>query len=296
MTTKPDLSSPNLILDARAALGECPRWHRAERALYWVDILGQSLHRLDPATGETRRRTFEQPVGCFAFRAGGGFVLGMSDGFGLIDGFDGAVRPFGAQVEAGRATRFNDGRADAKGRFWAGTVDSLKSGALAKLYRLCTDGSIDAMADGALTGNGAAFSPDDKTFYWADTPRHAIDAFDFDLETGSIANRRTFHQFPEGQGRPDGGSVDEDGFYWSALYAGGRVARLSPAGEIVQTIPLPVPRPTMIAFGGEDRRTAFVTTARAGLSAAELRQHPLSGGIFSFRVATPGLPEFDFGA
>jgi sugar lactone lactonase YvrE len=285
-----------LVLDARAELGECPRWHAGEQALYWVDIVAQRLHRLDPTTGETRTRTFYDPVACFAFRPRGGFVLGMRTGFGVIDSFDGEVRPFGVQVEAGQPTRFNDGRTDAKGRFWAGTVDSQKAGSLAKLYRLGADGAVTQMDDGALTANGAAFSPDNRTFYWSDTPRYVLFAYDFDLETGTVSNRRAFHQFPDGNGRPDGGSVDEEGFYWSALYAGGRVVRLSPQGEIVEEVPVPAQRPTMISFGGQDRRTAYVTTAREKISDAELEQYPLSGGLFSFRVETPGLPEFDFGA
>ena len=285
-----------LALDARLTAGEGPRWHAGERALYFVDVPARTLHRWDPATGGRRSRSFDAQCACFAFRAGGGFALGLEAGFALIDSFDGPVRPYGAQVEAERPwSRLNDGRTDPQGRFWAGAMDTSKSHHDARLHRLDPDGTVTTWADGAWTANGAAFSADGRTFYYSDTPEHRLDAFDFDGASGAVSNRRTFHQWPHGHGRPDGGSTDEAGFYWSALYAGGRVARLSPAGEVVEEVVLPAPKPTMIAFGGDDRRTAYVTTAREGLSDEELASAPGSGGIFTFRVDVPGLPETPFG-
>jgi sugar lactone lactonase YvrE len=286
-----------LVTDARAALGECPRWRAAEARLYWVDIANRRLHRTDPVTGETQTRTFAAPVGCFAFRRGGGLMLAMKDGFAALETFDGPLTPFAAQVLADRPDhRFNDGRADAQGRFWAGTINMTKSAADAGLWRLSPDGGLVEAHHGALTSNGLAFSPDQKTLYWSDTPAHTVWAFDFDLESGEISGKRLFHQFPQGLGRPDGASVDEDGFYWSALYDGGRVVRLSPAGEIVEEVPVPARHVTMIGFGGPDRRTAFVTTARQGTGDADLERFPEAGGVFRFRVETPGLAEYDFGA
>jgi sugar lactone lactonase YvrE len=277
-----------------AILGEAPRWNGVEQALYYVDIAAQQLRRFDPATGAQRVRTFDEPVGCFAFLRGGGFVLAMRQGFGLIDSFDGEVRPFGERIAPGNGARFNDGRADARGRFFAGTVDPQKQGA-AGLFRLDPDGTVSRLFTGALTSNGAAFSPDGRRFAWSDTPRHGLYLFDHDLETGALSNRRLFHQWPEGHGRPDGGSFDSEGCYWTALFAGGRVARLSPAGEILEEVSIPCPKPTMIAFGGADLRTAYVTTAREDLSPADLAAFPDSGAVFSFRVETPGLAEAEFG-
>jgi sugar lactone lactonase YvrE len=284
----------DLVLDARCELGECPRWHAGERALYFVDIAARTLNRFDPATGEHRARGFAQPVGCFAFRRAGGFVLGMADGFALLDGFDDEPRPFGAQVEAGRPqVRFNDGRADAEGRFWAGTVDTAKAERDGALYRLDPDGTVTRLLGDALTLNGAAVSPDGRTFYLSDTPSHEIGAYD--LHEGALSNRRVFHAFPHGQGRPDGASLDAEGFYWCALYAGGRVARLSPQGEIVEEVAIPAPNVTMIGFGGEDLRTAYVTTARQNTPPEALARFPRAGGLFAFRVETPGLAEAPFG-
>jgi sugar lactone lactonase YvrE len=296
MTLKSQLFGPvECVLDARAALGECPRWSQAEAKLYWVDIPARMFHCFDPATGEDRSHSFAQKLACFALRRQGGFVLGLEDGFALLDHFDGEPQPVGHQVEVDRPdNRFNDGRCDSLGRFWAGTVDGTKKLANGALYRLDTDHSVHQMAGGALTANGLAFSPDERTLYWADTPNHIVYAYALDLASGLIDQRRSFATFPFGQGRPDGASVDEAGFYWSALYAGGRLVRISPDGQIVAEVPIPALNCTMIGFGGADLRTAYVTTARQGLSEEELAARPLSGGIFSFRVDTPGLPEHLF--
>jgi sugar lactone lactonase YvrE len=167
-----------------------------------------------------------------------------------------------------------------------------KSAHDAALYRLDPDGSVTEIENGMLTCNGAAFTADGRRFFHADTPSHAVRAYDCDPRTGTLANRRILHQFPMGEGRPDGASVDEEGCYWTALFDGGRVVRLSPDGDIVEEVALPAKRPTMIAFGGPDRRTAYVTTARTGLSEAELEEQPLSGAIFTFCVDVPGLPEW----
>ncbi len=279
--------TPTLVLDARAELGESPRWHAGERRLDWVDIARGELHRFDPETGDDEHRSFAQPVGCFAFRNGGGWLLAMKDGFALLDAWEAEPVPFGEQVLAGRDDyRFNDGRTDPWGRFWAGSVDTTKQTGEAALYRLDPDGEISWIEGEMLTCNGAAFNSDGTRFTHANTPSHALRVYD--VVDRKLVNRRTFHQWPIGEGRPDGGSFDEASCYWTALFDGGRVARLSPDGEVIEEVALPVSRPTMIAFGGEDRRTAYVTTAhREG--------EPQSGGIFSFRVAVPGVPEWPFG-
>ena len=285
----------SLVLDLKATLGESPRWRLAEKALYLVDIAERRLLRFDPAEGSVRTRTFDQPVGCFAFRrGGGGLVLAMGDGFGLIDSFDGPVRPIGPRLPPGNGARFNDGRVDPAGRFVAGTLDPGKRDDAAGLFRLEPDGTMTRLFTGALTSNGAAFSPDGTQFAWADTSRHTLFRFDYDAETGALGARTVWRTWPQGDGRPDGGSFDADGCYWTALFDGARVARLDSAGRILEEVAIPCPRPTMGAFGGEDGRTAFVTTAREGLSEAQLAAYPHSGGVFAFRVETPGAPEYDF--
>lgn len=278
---------PELILDAKAELGEGPRWHAGERRLYWVDISRRELHRFDPATGEDVRRTFDQPVGCFAFRRAGGMLLAMKDGFATLTEWAAEPIPFGDAPLAGRPDyRFNDGRTDPAGRFWVGSVDTTKQTHQAALYRVDPAGQATEIEGGMLTCNGAAFTADGTRFHHADTPSHALRAYD--VVDGALTARRILHQWPHGYGRPDGGSFDTEGCYWTALFDGGRVARLSPDGVVLEEVALPISRPTMIVFGGDDLRTAFVTSARVEGEAA-------SGGIFSFRVETPGVPEWPFG-
>jgi len=205
-----------------------------------------------------------------------------------------------APYDTGRY-RFNDGRCDPAGRFLASTLNEHKDGPSAQLYSMsCEDhrwrGKV--LAGGVVTGNGLAFSPDGSRLYWADTRAHRVDVFDYDPISGELENRREFIRFPAKAatgilsgyaGRPDGAAVDQDGCYWVAMYEGASVLKLSPAGEILQKLSLPVQCPTMVCFGGEDLKTLYITTARSGRPAAELAVQPAAGSVFMTRVATPGL-------
>lgn len=288
------MSDVRCVLDARALLGECPRWDEPTGLLYWVDIDGCRLHCFDPGSGRNRTFQLDEEVGCLALRQCGGLVLATRSGFWTMDESDNLTAL--PSPEYDRATvRFNDGRCDARGRFWAGTLYQPKDHKNGWLYCLDRDGSVTRKAGPVLTANGLAFSPDFTRLYWADTPEHAIYVYDFDLDTATLGMQQLFHRFPHGQGRPDGAAVDSEGFYWSALYAGGRVVRLNPAGEIVREIPVPAKYPTMIAFGGPELKTLYITTARKPCSAEELEQHPQSGGVFAVEVEVAGLPEQRFG-
>ena len=184
------------------------RWDEETQLLYWVDINNKQLHRFNPDTGQDDFLTFEQEIGCFALRKQGGFVLGMRHGFYLLDGWNTDLQ-FMTDPEAHlEKNRFNDGRVDASGRLWAGSVYPPKDYNGANIYSLNPDGVVTHQVGDLLTANGIAFSPDSRTLYYADTPSHAIMAADFDLAAGTISNTRVFHQFPHGQGRPDGACVD----------------------------------------------------------------------------------------
>lgn len=278
-----------LLLDAGALLGESPVWNAAESRLYWVDIEGRKIHRTDPATGTDEVMELAEQVGCIAPRTGGGLVAALENGCALIDRWGDAPRAFGPAVLADKPEqRFNDGRVDGLGRLWVGSLTNDKANPAATLYRLDPDGSLTEMLGELTTSNGAAFSPDGRIFYHADTPTHAIRAYDVDT-AGTLAGGRIFHQFALGNGRPDGAAVDAEGCYWSALWDGWRVVRFSPAGELIQTVEMPVQHPTMIAFGGPDLRTAFVTSAGKNLSDEERKTQPHAGGVFAFQVDVPGL-------
>jgi sugar lactone lactonase YvrE len=217
----------------------------------------------------------------------------MRTGIFLLDAKGRVVRKLCANPENPATSRFNDGRCDACGRFWLGTLDEPKAASAASLYRYA-DGALTKIDAGLLTSNGMAFSPDYRWCYHSDTPRFTIYRHSYGIETGEVGPREDWVKFeptPTDRGRPDGASVDSEGYYWSALYEGGRVVRISPEGKVVEEFELPARCPTMCAFGGDDLRTLYVTTARQGRPASELEQYPQSGGVFAMRVSVAGLVE-----
>jgi sugar lactone lactonase YvrE len=288
--------SVELVLDVKAALGECPVWSADERVLYWIDIPRGRLNRLDPATGRNTFWVLPAPVGSFALRAAGGFLVALKTGFHLFDPASGAVKLVAHPEPHMHENRLNDGRADRAGRFWAGTMkDPIEPHrAQAQLYRLDPDGHVTPMQSGIITSNGLAISPDDKTLYFSDSHPtiRTIWAYDLDIAAGEITGRRIFVDTMGMRGRPDGGCCDADGCYWMAANDGGCLIRLTPKGKIDRTIELPVKKPTMPAFGGPDLDTIFVTSIRP--EGADLSDQPLAGGIFAVRCGVKGLPEPKF--
>ena len=282
------------VLDVKASLGECPVWSVDEQVLYWVDINAPSLNCFDPLTGGNTAWPMPQAIGCFALRERGGFIAALRDGFWLVAS-DGRLerKVAGAPYDPSHH-RFNDGRADARGRFWAGSMNEARDAATAVLYRLDPDFTMTAMIPEVTISNGLAFSPDGRTLYHADTPERVVNAWDYDAATGTVSQRRVFAQFAGETDRPDGAAVDREGCYWSAFYGGGRIVRLSPRGERLAEFPLPALCPTMCAFGGPDLKTLYVTSARQRRDTDELARLPQSGGIFALRVDVPGLPEPKF--
>lgn len=284
---------PRCVLEANAQLGECPRWDERARVLYWVDILAPALHRFDPATGIDETFALPEHIGCFALAEEGGFIAGLRSGIWTLDEAARPLRQLVANPEDTRTSRFNDGRCDASGRFFAGTIDEPKAGGHAHLYRL-KHGELDAVSAGLLTSNGLAFSADGRWLYHSDTPNFTIYRSPYDMATGACGAREVWARIEPtatDRGRPDGAAVDAEGYYWSAFYEGARVVRFAPDGTVDAVYPLPVRCPTMCAFGGDDLRTLYITTARAGRSADELAREPLAGGLFAMRTDVPGLPE-----
>ncbi len=283
---------------APSLLGESPFWHSDEAALYWCDIPGRALHRWHPGRAEHRQWAFDTEPACAAPLPGGALLLGMRDGLFRFDPATGertrlAPPPYDPAVE-----RFNDGKADPQGQFWAGTIYEPRTAPQAALYRWA-GGKLHRVAGDITTSNGLAWSPDARTLYWSDTKAHVVRAFDVDPLEGRLSRGREFARFEpraEGQpleaygGRPDGAAVDIEGGYWVAMFEGQRLLRLGPDGAITRELRLPVRCPTMPCFGGADGRTLFVTTARQGRPAEELAAQPLAGCVLSLRVEVPGLP------
>ena len=276
-------------------LGESPTWWPEQGALYWTDIPGHTLHRWQPQGERHAQWSFDAELGSFAPLPGGQLLLALRSGLERFDPATGRRERLAAAPYDARSQRFNDGKADPQGRFWVGTLCEPREPALAALYRWA-GGKLERMAEGISTSNGLAWSPDGRTLYWSDTYQHRIYALDFDGSDGSLSRQRVFAQFPKkGEqarygGRPDGAAVDAEGCYWVAMFEGQRLLRLSPAGEVVAEVPLPVRCPTMPCFGGPDLKTLFITTAREKRPAEELAAQPLAGCVLRMRVDVPGLP------
>jgi sugar lactone lactonase YvrE len=279
------------VLDIKASLGECPVWSVRERVLYWVDINAPTLNRFDPATGRNVAMPMPASIGCFALRGSGGFIVALRDGIWLARA-DGTLERKVADAPYDPAHhRFNDGRCDARGRFFAGTMNEKRDASSAELLRIDADYRSTSILGDMTISNGLAWSPDGRTMYHADTPTLTVRAFDYDAATGVPSRPRVFAQWQGDTDRPDGGAIDSAGNYWSAFYHGGKVVQVSPGGETLAEFAVPAMCPTMCAFGGPDLKTLYVTSARQMREADELARLPQSGGIFAMTVAVPGLPE-----
>ena len=272
-------------------LGECPIWSPVERALYWVDILGRAVHRLTPADGGHRTWPVSEDIGAIGFRDGGGLVTACRDGFGLLDLETGALTRLVDPEPDRPEHRFNDGRVDRAGRFWAGTLPDDHVTPSGALYRLDADHGVHRMADGLVVPNSLCWSPDDRVLYHACSVDGAINAYDFDLATGAIANRRPVARAGAVEGAPDGAVTDAEGCLWSARFGGGRVVRYDPDGRVVGEVRVPARQVTCPAFGGPDLTTLYITTAREGYTEDDLRADPLAGSLFAAEVGVRGVPE-----
>lgn len=283
------------VLDVRMQLGECPIWHPQENALYWIDIEGQAVHRFHSLRGEHCQWNLPSQPGCIAFHADGGLLVAMRSGIALLDTNDGQLTKLLDPPYDPATTRFNDGRCDAAGRFWIGSIYEPRDQPNAALY--CFErGVLRDSGKRATVSNGLAFSLDGRTMYHSDTTSHQIRRYNFDVTSGTLGGNGIFKQFPTDRiasygGRPDGGTVDSEGAYWCAMYEGGRLLRLSPDGKILREILLPVRCPTMMAFGDVDLRTLYVTTVSKNRPAQELAQYPFSGCVLRLRVDVPGVRE-----
>jgi sugar lactone lactonase YvrE len=284
---------PQPVPGPRAQLGEGAIWDAALQRLHWIDIDGRRVFTHDPATGENRAWDVGQMVGTVVPRARGGLMLALHEGFASLDPGTGRVELLPRPPEHDPAiVRFNDGKCDPSGRFWAGSLALVKGPKpLGRLYRLDADGSVRVMLRGVGTSNGIAWSLDRRTLYYIDTPLMRVDAFDYDDATGAMANRRTVIRIPPGIGRPDGCTLDAEGMLWIAMWDGWNVTRWDPAaGAQLQTIRFPAARVTSCAFGGPDLATLYATTARAGLTDEQSAAQPLAGSLFRLQPGPRGLP------
>ncbi|MCG2583821.1 SMP-30/gluconolactonase/LRE family protein [Massilia sp. TS11] len=271
-----------------ATLGEGPCWHAADQALYFVDIKGHAVHRC-AADGSARRSWhLLGQVGFVLPLASGGLVCGLPHSLLHLDPHSGATRVLREVEPDTPNNRCNDGFADAQGRLWFGTMDDGEREHSGALY-LWDGQRLRQQDSGYIITNGPCISPDGRSFYHTDTRAKCIYAYDL-APDGSLSNRRVLIR-PEPPGHPDGTCIDAEGALWVAMFRGGRVDRYAPDGRLIGSIALPCPNITKLAFGGPDGRTAFITTARKGMTPEEISQAPLSGALFRVRLAVPGLPQ-----
>ena len=280
------------IAQAECVLGEGPVWVEREKALYWVDIVGEKLFRWSEAGG-TKRIDVERAVTAIAPRQSGGWVAGMKSGaIGLLHAGFAIERELALGGEP-QTNRTNDGKIDREGRFWVGTMDGREREASGSLFRLGSSGGVDRLDQGYRVTNGPAFSRDGRTLYHTDSALQTIYAFDLDGD-GELGERRVFRRFSEGEGYPDGMTVDAEDCLWVAFWDGWCVRRIDPSGTILEEIAVPVQRPTSCAFGGTDMRSLFITSARRDLDEEALAGQPDAGGVFMADVGVTGIAELPF--
>ncbi len=293
-----DGDAVRVAVAAAALLGESPVWHPREQALYYCDIPGHQLQRFDPKRGDLRHWQFDTDVASLAPRLNGQLLLAMRDGLWHFDPVSGERARAAEPPYDPASERFNDGKCDPQGRFWVGTIYEPRDPPRASLSCF-SHGRLERRVGGLTVCNGLAWSPDGRTIHWSDTKAHAIYAADFDGANGTLSRQRVFASFPVRQpgqaladygGRPDGAAMDAEGCYWVAMFEGQRLLRLSPEGEVVREIALPVRCPTMPCFGGPDLRTLYVTSSRQNRPAAELVEQPFAGCVLALDVDVPGLP------
>ena len=275
----------------RDRLGEGPLWDPQDRVLYWIDSNGCRIRRLDPASGDVQNWSVSEQIGSMALRESGGAVIALKSGFHFFDFESGTATPIIDPEQGEGRTRFNDGKVDRQGRFLAGSMDMPGMNAFrGSLYRLDPDLKLTRLRENVGVSNGPCFSPDGNTFYFADSPRKMIWAYDYDDATGDLSNMRTFIDLEPLDAIPDGATVDADGCLWSALVSRGRIGCFSPDGELVRTIEVPTDHPSSVMFGGPGLDVLYVTSIWEWLQVKT--ENDADGHLFAIHgLETAGLPE-----
>jgi sugar lactone lactonase YvrE len=282
------------VLAARARLGECPGWDPERGLLAWVDVYNHRVHQFEPATGRDRFFETGEAVAALALTRDERLLLALRDRLALLDPRTGALDEVCRLALGHPDTRLNDGKCDAQGRFWVGSISVDRGDA--SLYRYDPDGSVHVMETGLTISNGLGWSPDGKTFYLTDSPERVIYAYDFDVATGALGDRRVHVDLTGETVEPDGLSVDSAGQLWSALWDGWSLVCFDRNGAELERWELPVQRPTSLTFGGAELTDLYVTSASVGLSQAEVQRGICAGDLFRIATGVRGLPTHRFAA
>lgn len=283
-----------LVLDVKAKLGEGPSWDAEAGRLFWVDIEGFHLHAYDPQTGQDTVYDMGQHIGAVAPYEKDRVVVALREGLQVYNLITGELDLIHDPEKGREDNRFNDGKCDPAGRFWAGTMSLEGKDKQGALYCL-EDGKVSTIFTEVTISNGLGWSPDHKTMYYIDTPTRRVDQFDYDKKTGTLSNRRTAVDFPSDVGFPDGMTVDAEGMIWIAHWGGSQVSRWNPnTGKLLSRIEIPAEQVTCCCFGGKDLDELFITTARNGLSKEQLEKTPHAGGLFRIKPGVKGMPTYRY--
>lgn len=281
------------LTEEPALLGESPCWDQKRQRLYWVDILQKRLHWYDTLSQKNHTIQLQHRIGCVAARKRGGLILALENGFSLLDLETKKITFLADPEEHLSSHRFNDGKCDPTGRFWAGTMsldESLKEGSL---YSLDAERNVQRWLENLGISNGIGWSPDFQKMYFIDSPTREIVAFDYD--TGSLSHRRVVITIPEDAGYPDGMTVDREGMLWIALWGGGKVTRWNPAtGKLLDEIPVPACHATSCTFGGPRMSDLYITTAQKDMNPTQRKTYPHAGCLFRIKTEFVGMESFEF--
>ncbi len=287
---------PDVVVAHKCLLGEGPVWDAKRQVICWVDILNGEIHEYAPDQKKHQTIYVQQMIGSLAVCKNGNYLVALQNGFAYINRTTGELQMLSDPEAHLPGNRFNDGKCDPAGRFFAGTMALSEAPKAGGLYLLENNASHKKQLEEISISNGMAWSLDHQTFYYIDSPTYEVAAFDYDKSTGSICNKRIIIKVPQEDGCPDGMTIDSEGMLWIAHWNGWQVARWNPGtGEKLYHIPMPVAKITSCTFGGQSLEDLYITSASVDLTDGDLKMQPLAGSLFVVRnCGFKGLPAFEF--
>lgn len=285
-----------VVCKQKCGLGEGPVWDASRQLICWLDIINGEIHEWSVDSKSLNTIPVYQMIGALAICSDGNYIVALKNGLGFVDRQDGKITLRADTEKHLPNNRFNDGKCDPAGRFWAGTMSLSEAPGAGNLYMLDSDGTVTKKIGNTTISNGMAWSLDCKTFYFIDTPTFSVSAHDYDMKSGALSNKRTVIDIPQKEGAPDGMTIDNEGMLWIAHWGGWQVTRWNPyTGKKLTSIALPASRITSCTFGGRSLEDLYITSAKVGLSNQELKQQPLAGSLFVIpNCGYKGLPAFQF--
>jgi sugar lactone lactonase YvrE len=283
------------VVNHKCILGEGPVWDDKRKRILWIDIAEGHIHQFTPATNIFKTFSVGEMIGSLAI-TDGGTIAALESGFSFVNLENEETAHIDDPEKHIAGNRFNEGKCDPMGRFWAGTMSLTEEGTTGSVYTLHPDLSIEKKIDNVTISNGMAWSVDQKTFYYIDSPTLQVLSYAYDNATGAISDKKLIISIDQSEGFPDGMTIDEEGMLWIAHWGGWKVARWDPAtGKKLMQIELPVSQVTSCTFGGEKFEDLYITSASIRLTHEQLQKEPLAGSLFVVKnCGYKGMPAFEF--